>query len=136
MKTSFEFQKLAVYDTQNCMVIPIQSELSGPEAKFIQENILLNLSSRNSKGVIIDLSGVNIVDSSLWNVFINTISMIKMLGRSAIITGLQPGAVASIIDSNIDIKGIETTLTLEIGLRILNDKWELEATEKINPFFN
>ncbi len=119
MKPSAETTIIKTYETQSCLVVPIQEELTSDAAKGIQRGILEQIHARSIKGVIIDLSGVNIIDRILWEIFSKTAQMIQMLGFSCVITGLNPGVVASIIDLNLDIDDITTAMDLESALQIL-----------------
>ena len=121
-----------MYETQGCLVVPIQEELSIEAAKNIQHKLLEQIYSKSIKGVIIDLSGVDIIDSILWEVFSKTTQMIQVIGFPTLITGLSPGVVASIIELNLEIKTVRTAMNLEAALEILTDsnKTDIDDTEK------
>jgi rsbT antagonist protein RsbS len=133
MSHSKEESKFAMYESQECCVILVQQELTWESALEFQRNVLEEIRSKNVKGVVIDLSGVNVIDSQLWNVFSKTSQMIKIMGFPSIVTGLSPGAVASIIDHDLNIDEISTALNLEEALSILNqsDEQDSEAVLEI-----
>lgn len=114
-----ELSNITTYVTQRCLVCPIQTELSKDMAISIQENILEKVHSQSYLGVIIDLSGVNIIDSVLWNILSNTSVMINMLGFRTVLTGMNPGIVASIVDIDLDFSMVTTAMTIENALEIL-----------------
>ena len=118
-----------MYETQGCLVVPIQEELSKYSAHHIQTKVLERIPASSLEGVIIDLTGVAVIDSILWDVFSKTIQMIKMLGYPTVITGLNPGVVASIIYLNVDIDNVTTALQLEDALSLLTKASDLEVTE-------
>ncbi|MCG7488434.1 STAS domain-containing protein [Vibrio sp. Of14-4] len=117
--TPADMIKVVVHDMSRCLIVPIQEELSIDDAKRVQEVLLDKLGARHVKGVVIDFSGVDIVDSSLWNVFIKLVNMVKVMGSRAAITGLSPGVIASMIDSNMDIGGLTTKRNMEEALEYL-----------------
>jgi rsbT antagonist protein RsbS len=127
MNYSVESTKISMHETQGCLVVLIQEELSKEAAQRIQKNLLKQVHAKNIKGVVIDLSGVKIIDSTLWEVFSKTAKMIKMLGFPSVITGLGPGVVASIIDLNLDFSDITTSMNLEGGLEILTRSTEQQV---------
>ena len=129
MNGSTEFTKITMHETHGCLVVPIQEELSKQAAQHIQGKILKQIHARSLKGVVIDLSGVQIIDSILWDVFTKTTHMIKMLGYPSVITGLNPGVVASIIDLKLDLDDITTAMVLEDALEMLTQSAELETIE-------
>jgi rsbT antagonist protein RsbS len=126
MNHSVESIKITMHETQGCLVVPIQEELSKEAALRIQRNLLEQVHAKSIKGVIIDLSGVKVIDGILWEVFSKTAKMVKMLGPSSVITGLSPGVVASIIDLNLDFSGLTTAMNLEDALEILTQSTEPE----------
>ena len=83
---------------------------------------------KSVKGFVIDLSGINVIDSQLWDIFSKTSQMIKIMGFPSLITGLSPGVVASIIDHDLNINEVSTALNLEEALSILNQSAE-QASE-------
>ena len=120
MNSTAEFSTTSTYITRSCLVVPIQEELTAEAAQRIQWSILKQIHTTDIKGVIIDLSGVNIIDRILWEIFSKTTQMIQMLGFSYVIAGLNPGVVASIIALNLNIENIATAMDLESALKILN----------------
>ncbi|MYM59229.1 STAS domain-containing protein [Vibrio sp. OCN044] len=117
--TPSDMIKVVVHDMSRCLIVPIQEELSVDDAKRVQEVLLDKLGARHVKGVVIDFSGVDIVDSSLWDVFIKLVNMVKVMGSRTAITGLSPGIIASMIDSNMDIGGLTTKRNMEEALEYL-----------------
>jgi rsbT antagonist protein RsbS len=126
MNHSAESIKITMHKTQGCLVVPIQEELSKEAAQRIQGSILEQVHAKSIKGVIIDLSGVKVIDGILWEVFSKTAKMVKMLGSPSVITGLSPGVVASIIDLNLDFSDLTTAMNLEDALEILTQSTEPE----------
>jgi rsbT antagonist protein RsbS len=125
MSDSNEVSKVAMYETQGCWVILVQQELTRESAQEFQRNVLDKIHLKSVKGVVIDLSGINVIDSQLWSVFSKTAQMIKIMGVPSVVTGLSPGAVASIIDHDLNINEVSTALNLEEALSILNQSTEL-----------
>lgn len=126
MNHSVESIKITMHETQGCLVVPIQEELSKEAALRIQRNLLEQVHAKSIKGVIIDLSGVKVIDGILWEIFSKTAKMVKMLGPPSVITGLRPGVVASIIDLNLDFSDLTTAMNLEDALEILTQSTEPE----------
>ena len=119
MEEKAALSKVAMYITQGCLVVPIQVELHDELVLQIQEDILERVNKTGIKGVIIDVSGVAIIDSPLGRAISDTARMASLLGAKTVITGLRPGVVASLIDLDFDIRGIATAVSLEEGFRML-----------------
>ena len=113
MSRSSQPHRITMHETQGCLIVPIQEELSQGAAQSIQQQILNRIHEKPVHGVVIDLAGVQIIDSALWTIFINTTRMIEVMGVPSVLTGLNPGAVASIIDLQLDCDAIATAMHLE-----------------------
>lgn len=108
---------MAMHVTRGCLVVPVQVELSDDLMLRIQEDILERVSRTGVKGVVIDVSGAGIIDSFLGRMLCDTGRMASLLGAATVVTGLRPEIVASLVDLDFELKGIQTALPLEDGLR-------------------
>jgi len=131
MNHPVESNKITLYETQGCLVFPVQQELTREDAQNLQRKLLQQIHSRNIKGVIIDLSGIDVIDSILWDIFSKTYQMINVIGCHSVIRGLNPGVGASIIELDLDIDAISTAVNLEDALNLLT-RYEQALTEEKN----
>jgi len=124
-----EETKVSMYINQGCLVVPIQADLYTESVLQIQKDILKAVDDKRIKGVIIDVSAVAIIDSIIAQKIFDSAKMTSLLGAKTIITGLQPGVVASLIDLDFEPGDVPTAISLEEGFRILEPI--LKAKEKI-----
>lgn len=110
---------VAMHIHQGCLIVPIQIELYDEIILRIQKDILERVKETGVKGVIIDVSGVEIIDSFFAQAICDTARMTYMLGATTVITGLKPGVVASLVDLDIDFKDVRTAIDLEAGFQRL-----------------
>jgi rsbT antagonist protein RsbS len=98
---------------QNCLVVTLQGEI--PDEKFvrIRNDILNKIYSVALRGMILDLSQVRILDRFSFTALADTSKMALLMGVQTIFSGLQPGVVSALVDLEVDVSGIHTTLTLE-----------------------
>ena len=132
MSHSSQSHRITMHETQGCLVVPIQEELSQAAAQSIQQQILKRIHAKSVQGVVIDLAGVQIIDSALWTIFLNTTRMIEVMGVPSVLTGLNPGAVASIIDLQLDCDAIATAMHLEDALQILTQNTQIASEADTN----
>lgn len=119
MEEKAALSKVTMHITRGCLVVLIQVELYDKVLLQIQGDILERVKETGVKGVIIDVSGVDVIDSFIAQTISDTARMASMLGATTVLTGLKPGVVASLIDLDFEPKGIQTAITLEEGFRIL-----------------
>jgi len=120
MEDNSNLSKVAMYITRGYLVVPIQVELYDENIIQMQKDILKRVNEAKIKGVIIDLSAVDIMDSFLAQSLCDTVKMNSMLGASTILTGFQPEVVASIIELNLEFKDIQTAINIEEGFQRLD----------------
>jgi len=119
MEEKTYISKVVMHISRGCLIVPIQGELYDESIRQIQRDVLEKVKETGIKGVIIDLAGVNIIDSFLAQAIIDTAKMAAMLGATTALTGFKPAVVASLIDLDFELGGIQTALTLEEGLQKL-----------------
>ena len=119
MEEEIGLSRVAMHISRGCLIVPIQIELYDEIILQIQKDILERVKETGVKGVIIDVSGVEIIDSFLAQAIYDTVRMASMLGAATVLTGLKPGVAASIVDLDIEFKDIQTAMNLEAGFKIL-----------------
>jgi rsbT antagonist protein RsbS len=77
--------------------------------------------------VILDLSGINIMDLNDFNALKETMLMVKIMGGIPVISGMNPGVVASIIDLGADIDDIYAALNLDEALKLVHKMSNLNS---------
>ncbi|MBB6461838.1 STAS domain-containing protein [Flammeovirga kamogawensis] len=103
-----------------CIIASFQVDLTTPLLKLFRQE-LLDFVVKNStiKGVILDLSGLEIIDISDFNAIRDTIKMIKLTGFTTVISGLRPAVVSSLIVLDADIDGLNAALSLDEAIELL-----------------
>jgi rsbT antagonist protein RsbS len=119
MEEKTALPRVAMHIMRGCLVVPVQVELDDKSVIQIQKDILEKLKTTGTKGVIIDVSAVEIIDSFLGKTLSDTARMAAMLGATTVFTGFKPGVAASLIDLDVELGDIQTAMTVEEGLLIL-----------------
>lgn len=121
---------IVMHMTRGCLVVPLQTELYDDDMIHVQSRVLEKINETRTKGVIIDLSAVRVIDSFLAQAIFDTARMALLLGATLVISGLRPGIVASLIDLDMDLGEIRTAINLEEAFQqlkpIVEPKQELE----------
>ena len=119
MEDEIRLSMVAMYISRGCLIVPIQIELYDETILQIQRDILKRIKESGIKGVLIDVSGVEIIDSFLAQAICDIAKMAYMLGATTVLTGLKPEVAASLVDLDIEFKDIQTAMNLEAGFQIL-----------------
>ncbi len=125
---------LSVHISEGCLVIPVQGDIDDERMQTIQEQILESVKKTGIKGVVIDLSGVRILEPYYAGIIDNIAKMLRLLGAKTVLSGIRPGVAISLTDFKFDFKEIyETAGTFEKGVEklrtIIADDEEIEWEE-------
>lgn len=111
--TAGEDSRIPLQLSQQCVVASIQVDLDDDVLMAFRRELLELLKTSGARGVILDLSGVNVMDADDFRALRDTMQMARLMGAASIVSGLQPGVVSALIDLDADIEGVEATLTLD-----------------------
>ncbi len=106
-------------------MITIQTELDDQTALQFQEDLLNKIHETSAKGIVIDLTSVDMIDSFIAKVLGDVVDMSGLMGAKVVLTGIQPAVAITLIDLGIHLRNVPTALDLEQGL----DKLQQELGE-------
>jgi rsbT antagonist protein RsbS len=98
------------------LLISIQVELDDMTALQFQEDLLSKIHDTGAKGIVIDLTSVDMVDSFIAKVLGDVVKMSNLMGAKVVLTGIQPPVAITLIDLGINMRDVPTALDLEQGL--------------------
>ncbi len=110
---SFNRQSIPLQISQNCIVAAIQIALTSEVFEQLQQDLLTKLHQSEARGIIIDVSGVEVMDFDDFNKLRSIIDMVKVMGAKTVISGLQPGLISALVDLDANIEGLDATLNLD-----------------------
>ncbi len=111
---------LSVHVSRGCLVVPIQGDIDEEIMHNIQKLVLSGVEETGVKGVVIDLSGVKIIDPYNAGIIDKTAKMINLLGAKTVLSGIKPGVAIALSDSHFEFEEIfEIARTFEDGVEKL-----------------
>ena len=102
---------------RGCLVASVQIELSREVLHRFQQDLLQRVRDTRASAVILDLSGVAILDSSDFESVVRTLKMARLMSATPVIVGLRPGIAASLVELDVSTGDIDLCMTLEHALR-------------------
>lgn len=104
----------------HCVFVSVPSELSDSQARFLQDTVSQRLSqSVGVRGLVMDVSALSIVDSFAAKILGETASIAKQFGVKAVLVGVRPAVAITLVELGVDLRQVETALTLERALEKL-----------------
>jgi rsbT antagonist protein RsbS len=107
--------------SQGCVVASIQVDLSDEVLALFKDELLELLHRSGARGVILDVSGVEVMDLADFEALRRAMSMASVMGARCLLAGLRPGVVSALVDMGVDSRGIEAALNLDEAFRVMNE---------------
>lgn len=105
--------------SNQCLVASIQVDLTDAVLEQFRDDLLRELQARQAHGVILDLSGIEVMDLSDFENIRSTISMAGLMGAQAVVCGLRPGVVASLILLGAETDDLNAVRDLDMAFELL-----------------
>lgn len=106
----------------NYLIASIQSALSDSDLAQLRDRLVAQVGKLRSRGVIIDLTALDIMDSFATRTLRDTAHMIRLRGAETVIVGMQPEVAFTMVELGLSLSGIATALDLEEGLIYLDGR--------------
>ena len=101
------------------LLVPLQGNLSDEQIAELVGRVLEEIRRRGTRGVVIDLSGLDAVDSHICAAFMNLATSAQYMGVRTLLCGLAPDMAMTLQAMGIDLQGIEAAISLERALGAL-----------------
>ncbi len=104
------------------LIATIQAALSDADLIKLQDALVEQVGKYRSKGVIIDVTALDVMDSFATRTLRSIAHMIRLRGAETVICGIQPEVAFAMVQLGLTLEGISTALDLEEGLALLNQR--------------
>lgn len=111
--------KIPILRMGNFLLVTIQVDLYDRLALDLEADLVQMVNKTSSRGVLIDISAVSIVDSFMGRIIGNIASMSKILDAETVVVGMQPAVAITLIELGLPLKGVHTALDVEKGMILL-----------------
>jgi anti-anti-sigma regulatory factor len=103
--------------TRGCLIATVQVTLTPQVVDQFRRDLLARLRETGARRVIIDCSGVEIVDAEDFARLRKTVATAALLGARTTFAGLRPGVVSALVDLGVDLDGIDAAADIDDALR-------------------
>jgi rsbT antagonist protein RsbS len=126
-------KEIPILEYRKRLIVSMQTELTDSLALQLQESILQRIQESPCSGLVIDISGLEMVDSFIARVFMETAHMARLMNVDTVMVGMKPEVALTLVQMGFTVKGVYTAPNLEMGLDLLESlESEREEMEE-NP---
>jgi rsbT antagonist protein RsbS len=101
------------------LLVTVQTDLHDAVAEAFQQDLLSTIERTGAAGLLIDVSGLDVVDSYVARVLADTGRMAKLMGTETVIVGIRPEVAATLVRMGYSMAGVKTALNVDEGLALL-----------------
>lgn len=106
----------------DCLIASIQTVISDKDLLQLQDELAEKVGRFRSKGVIVDVTALDVIDSFASRTIRNISELTRLRGAEMVVVGIQPDVAFAMVQMGLTLKGAETALDLEEGLELLKAK--------------
>jgi rsbT antagonist protein RsbS len=101
------------------LLVTVPGELRDQVAEAFQIDLLEAIEKQAASGVVIDISGLEVVDTYVARVLVETSRMAKLMGTRTAIVGMRPEVAATLVNMGFTLPDVDTALDVDAGLELL-----------------
>jgi rsbT antagonist protein RsbS len=105
----------------NFLLVTIQVDMHDKLALTLQDDLTNRIADVGARGVLIDISSLEIVDSFIGRTLANIASMARVLDAQTVVVGMQPAVAITLVELGMSLPGIRTALNVESGMQFLQE---------------
>jgi rsbT antagonist protein RsbS len=102
------------------LVATVLEDLRDSDALDLQERLHAALERRGARGVLLDVSVVETLDSFLGRLLNDIAAGARLLGAMTVVVGIQPAVAMTLVELGLELRGVQTALTVDRGMACLH----------------
>jgi rsbT antagonist protein RsbS len=114
------------------LIATVQSALTDEDLKQLRDTLVLQVSKVRARGVIVDVTALDVIDSFATRTLRDVAYMIRLRGAETVIVGIQPEVAFSMVKLGLTLEGVAASLDLEEGLAYL-DRSRKAHDQEVRP---
>ncbi len=118
--------RIPILKLNEFLLVAIQVDMHDRLALALQDDLTERIVKVKARGVLIDISTLEIVDSFIGRMLGNIAAMSRVLGAETVVVGMQPAVAITLVELGLELPGIRTALNVDKGMALLRTSVALE----------
>ncbi|MBQ5939092.1 MULTISPECIES: STAS domain-containing protein [unclassified Massilia] len=117
-------ERIPILRMGDLLLVTIQVDMHDRLAMTLQDDLTERIVRDNAKGVLIDISALDLVDSFIGRMISNTAAMARVLDAQTVVVGMQPAVAITLVELGLTLHGVKTALNVEKGMALLGKSYK------------
>jgi rsbT antagonist protein RsbS len=111
--------RIPILQMGSTLLVTIQLDMQDQMALALQDDLANKISTSGAKGVLIDISALEIVDSFVGRMLASISGISRILDATTVVVGMQPAVAITLVELGLSLTGVRTALNVERGMELL-----------------
>jgi rsbT antagonist protein RsbS len=111
--------RIPILQMGSTLLVTIQVDMQDQTALALQDDLAGKISTTGAKGVLIDISALEIVDSFVGRMLAGISGIARILDATTVVVGMQPAVAITLVELGLSLEGVRTALNVERGMQLL-----------------
>lgn len=112
-------ERIPILKMGRYLLVSIQIDMDDRTAMTLQDDLTAQIVKQHSRGVLIDISSLDVVDSFIGRMLANIAAMARILDADTVVVGMQPSVAITLVELGLSLKGVRSALNVERGMELL-----------------
>ena len=113
-------ESIPILKMGDCLLVSIQVDMHDRLAMRLQDDLTAQVVKHHARGVMIDISALDMVDSFIGRMLGTLAAMTRVLGAETVVVGMQPAVAMTLVELGMSLDTLRTALTVEAGMELLD----------------
>jgi rsbT antagonist protein RsbS len=111
--------RIPILQMGSTLLVTIQVDMQDQMALALQDDLANKISNTGAKGVLIDISALEIVDSFVGRMLASISGISRIMDATTVVVGMQPAVAITLVELGLSLEGVRTALNVERGIELL-----------------
>ncbi|MEM5428069.1 STAS domain-containing protein [Cupriavidus oxalaticus] len=113
-------ERIPILRMGSYLLVTIQIDMEDQTALRLQEDLAASIERNTSRGVLIDVSALEMVDSFIGRMLVGISDIARILGAVTVVVGIRPAVAITLVELGLPLTGVRTALNVERGMALLD----------------
>ena len=115
-------EKIPILKMGRFLLVTVQVDMHDQLAMQLQDDLTAKIVALKARGVLIDISSLEVVDSFIGRMISNIAAMARVLDAETVVVGIQPAVAITLVELGLSLEGVSTALNVDRGMALLQER--------------